>query len=174
MICVFKYSAGDVLDIVGTGGDQIDTFNVSTASGFVLAACGQKVAKHGNRSSSGRCGAADLVEALGVNLNLEPEKLSNIVEKLGFGFLFAQKFHPAMKSVAPIRREIGVRTIFNVLGPLTNPAKPAYIVAGVGTKELGDLYSKVLRLAGMKAAWVVHSEEGMDEISPAGNTYVSR
>jgi len=170
------YSSKDeiVVDIVGTGGDAHDTFNASTASAFVVAACGIKVAKHGNRSSSGRCGSADLIEALGAKLDIECEKLPPIIKKLNFGFLFAQKFHPAMKSVGPIRKDIGIRTIFNMLGPLSNPAKPNYMLVGVGTHELGELYSKVFAMMSeVKRVMIVHSlSDGLDEITTSGKTKV--
>eukprot|EP01114_Cavostelium_apophysatum_P023750 TRINITY_DN9050_c0_g1_i1.p1 TRINITY_DN9050_c0_g1~~TRINITY_DN9050_c0_g1_i1.p1 ORF type:complete len:350 (-),score=40.36 TRINITY_DN9050_c0_g1_i1:6-1055(-) len=165
-----------VLDIVGTGGDGLDTFNVSTAASFVVAAAGDlKVAKHGNRSSSGRCGSADLVESLGVKLDLKNDQVCELIKKHNFGFLFAQTFHPAMKSVSAIRKEIGVRTIFNMLGPLTNPARPNHMLIGVGTLELGDLYSRVLASNPdlVNKAMVVHSlEHGLDEICVSGTTKV--
>ena len=114
-----------LIDIVGTGGDGMDTFNVSTAAGFILAACGLAVAKHGNRSSSGSVGSADLLEALGARIDLSGSETASVIEGCGFGFLFAQQFHPAMKHVAPVRKELGIRTVFNLLGPLSNPVSPA-------------------------------------------------
>jgi len=159
------------MDIVGTGGDGLDTFNVSTAAGIVLAAAGIKCAKHGNRSASGSVGSADFLEALGCNIKLDGEQVATAVDECGFGFLFAQMFHPAMKHVAPARKEIGVRTIFNLLGPLTNPAAPGLQVIGVGKKDLGQLFAELFKLKGAKRAMIVHSSEGLDEISPAGKTY---
>lgn len=160
---------GPVIDVVGTGGDSVDTFNASTAAAFVVAAAGGRVAKHGNRSSSGRCGAADFMEALGACITLNSPQLATVIEECDMGFLFAQVFHPAMKSVSAIRRELGIRTIFNILGPLTNPASPTHMLVGVGSIELGDLYAQVLLKMG-KQAMVVHSDEGLDEISPCGPT----
>jgi anthranilate phosphoribosyltransferase len=159
------------MDIVGTGGDGLDTFNVSTAAGMVLAAAGVKCAKHGNRSASGSVGSADFLEALGCNIKLDGEQVAAAVDECGFGFLFAQMFHPAMRHVAPARKEIGVRTIFNLLGPLTNPAAPGLQVIGVGKKELGPLFAELFKLKGAKRAMIVHSAEGLDEISPAGKTF---
>lgn len=159
------------MDIVGTGGDGLDTFNVSTAAGMVLAAAGVKCAKHGNRSASGSVGSADFLEALGCNIKLDGEQVAAAVDECGFGFLFAQMFHPAMRHVAPARKEIGVRTIFNLLGPLTNPAAPGLQVIGVGKKELGQLFAELFKLKGAKRAMIVHSAEGLDEISPAGKTF---
>ena len=168
--CDVKEKAG-LMDIVGTGGDGLDTFNVSTAAGMVLAASGVKCAKHGNRSASGSVGSADFLEALGCNIMLTGPQVASAVEECGFGFLFAQMFHPAMKHVAPARKEIGVRTIFNLLGPLTNPAAPELQVIGVGKKDLGQLFAQLFKLKGAKRAMIVHSEEGLDEISPAGKTF---
>ena len=160
------------MDIVGTGGDGLDTFNVSTAAGMVLAAAGVKCAKHGNRSASGSVGSADFLEALGCNIKLNGEQVATAVDECGFGFLFAQMFHPAMRHVAAARKEIGVRTVFNLLGPLTNPANPGLQVIGVGKKELGPLFAELFKLKGAKRAMIVHSAEGLDEISPAGKTFV--
>eukprot|EP01118_Nematostelium_gracile_P003480 TRINITY_DN14050_c0_g1_i1.p1 TRINITY_DN14050_c0_g1~~TRINITY_DN14050_c0_g1_i1.p1 ORF type:complete len:339 (-),score=73.45 TRINITY_DN14050_c0_g1_i1:36-953(-) len=161
-----------VLDIVGTGGDMLDTFNASTAAAVVVAASGVTVAKHGNRSSSGRCGSADLMEALGANINTDNLKMSDIIKECHFGFLFAQKFHPSMKSVAQVRREIGVRTIFNILGPLSNPANPTHMLVGVGEESLGSLYAQVFLQKGCKRVMVVHSLDGLDEISTETPTKV--
>jgi len=168
--CKVKNPKG-LMDIVGTGGDGLDTFNVSTAAGMVLAASGIKCAKHGNRSASGSVGSADFLEALGCNIHLNGEQVASAVDKCGFGFLFAQMFHPAMKHVAAARKEVGVRTIFNLLGPLTNPAAPELQVIGVGKKDLGLLFAELFKLKGAKRAMIVHSEEGLDEISPAGKTF---
>jgi anthranilate phosphoribosyltransferase len=162
----------ETMDIVGTGGDGLDTFNVSTAAGMVLAASGVKCAKHGNRSASGSVGSADFLEALGCNIMLDGDQVATAVDECGFGFLFAQMFHPAMKHVGPARKEIGVRTVFNLLGPLTNPAAPGLQVIGVGKKELGPLFAELFKLKGAKRAMIVHSSEGLDEISPAARTYV--
>jgi anthranilate phosphoribosyltransferase len=159
-----------VIDICGTGGDGIDTFNVSTAAGIVAAAAGARVAKHGNRAMSSRCGSADVLEALGARTDLGGEAVARAIERCGFGFLFAQRFHPAMKHVAGPRRELGVRTVFNMLGPLTNPARPFGQLAGVGAPHLGPLMAEAFALRGMERAIVVHSGEGLDEISPAGPT----
>jgi anthranilate phosphoribosyltransferase len=169
--CKVKAPA-ETMDIVGTGGDGLDTFNVSTAAGMVLAASGVKCAKHGNRSASGSVGSADFLEALGCNIMLNGEQVATAVDECGFGFLFAQMFHPAMKHVGPARKEIGVRTVFNLLGPLTNPAAPGLQVIGVGKKELGPLFAELFKLKGAKRAMIVHSSEGLDEISPAAKTHV--
>lgn len=159
-----------VVDICGTGGDGVDTFNVSTAAGFVLAACGQRVAKHGNRAASSRCGSADVLEALGARVDLGGEQAAAAIERCGFAFLFAQRFHPAMRYVAGPRRELGVRTVFNLLGPLTNPARPRAQLAGVGARHLGPLMAGAFAIRGM-TAMVVHSDEGIDELSPAGPSH---
>eukprot|EP00286_Rhodomonas_abbreviata_P007146 CAMPEP_0181335660 /NCGR_PEP_ID=MMETSP1101-20121128/26962_1 /TAXON_ID=46948 /ORGANISM="Rhodomonas abbreviata, Strain Caron Lab Isolate" /LENGTH=1086 /DNA_ID=CAMNT_0023445819 /DNA_START=67 /DNA_END=3327 /DNA_ORIENTATION=- len=161
-----------LVDIVGTGGDGLDTFNVSTAAGIVLAACGVRCAKHGNRSASGAVGSADFLEALGCRVTLNGEQVAEAVGKCGFGFLFAQIFHPSMKNVAVARKELGVRTIFNLLGPLTNPSNPALQVIGVGKKEVGPVFAELFKLKGAKQAMIVHSSEGLDEISPAAATHV--
>jgi len=165
---------GDIIfDVVGTGGDKWDTWNVSTGSAIVLACCGIKVAKHGNRSQSGRVGSADFMEALGANIFIDNNRTSQIIEELGFGFLFSQQFHPAIKQASSYRKEIGVRTIFNVLGPLVNPTRPTHMVVGVSLPELGTLYSKVLSLnPHIKHAMVVHSTNGMDEVGIDCETHV--
>ncbi|KAJ3211319.1 anthranilate phosphoribosyltransferase [Dinochytrium kinnereticum] len=165
----------DVIDIVGTGGDGHDTFNVSTASSIIASGCGCYVAKgkHGNRASSSSCGSADVLEALGCSLNgLPVEAMPSFLEKNRFCFLFAQVFHPAMKYVAGPRREIGVRTIFNLLGPLINPAKPKRTVIGVHSRSLGQLMAEALLILGVERAWVVSGDIGLDEISPEGKTTV--
>lgn len=161
----------NVIDLCGTGGDGIDTFNVSTAAGFVVAAAGARVAKHGNRAASSKCGSADLLEALGARIDLGGAQAAKVIESCGFCFLFAQRFHPAMRHVGGPRREMGIRTIFNLLGPLTNPAKPRAQLVGVGTGALGPLVAQTLALRGMERALVVHSADGLDEISPAGVTH---
>ncbi len=156
---------GPVIDIVGTGGDGSNTFNISTTAAFVMAGAGLKVAKHGNRAMSSRCGSADVLEALGVKIELKPEQVQQCVEKVGIGFMFAQAFHPAMKFAAAPRREIGIRTVFNILGPLTNPAGAEYQVLGVPSEELGDKIAAALCRMGTKRALVVHGLNGIDELS---------
>jgi anthranilate phosphoribosyltransferase len=163
--------AGDVIDIVGTGGDGADTFNVSTAAGIVAAACGLRVAKHGNRAASSRCGSADVLEALGANLDLSGPAAASIVDACGFCFLFAQRFHPAFRHAGPPRREIGIRTLFNIIGPLSNPARPRAMLVGCSVPSLGPVLAEALRLRGLASAMVVHSTDGLDEISPAVATH---
>lgn len=164
-------SAGDVIDICGTGGDGADTFNVSTAAGFVVAAAGGRVAKHGNRAATSRCGSADLLEELGAGISLGASAVAQAIDACGFAFLFAPRFHPAMRHVGGSRREIGVRTIIYLLAPLTNPASPRGQLAGVGSKALAPLLAEALALRGLSRAMVVHSHDGLDEISPEGATY---
>jgi anthranilate phosphoribosyltransferase len=159
-------------DTCGTGGDNRGTFNISTAAALILAACGQPVAKHGNRAASGRCGSADVLEALGVDIALPPEGVARCIEEAGMGFLFAPAFHPAMKFAAIPRRELGVRTVFNLLGPLTNPARPAFQLLGVSSADLLDLMGGALLGLGIRRALVVHSADGTDEISVAAPTSV--
>ena len=161
-----------LLDIVGTGGDGAHTFNISTASMFVAAAAGAKVAKHGNRSVSSKSGSADVLEALGANIELEPERVAACIEETGIGFMFAPVHHPAMKAVAPVRREMGVRTIFNILGPLTNPAGAPNILMGVFHPDLVGIQIRVLQRLGAKRALVVWGRDGMDEITLGGSTLV--
>ena len=166
---------GPTIDIVGTGGDGADSFNVSTAAALVVAACGQPVAKHGNRSSSSRCGSADLMEACGACLSLSPAAAAQCLQRCGFVFLFAQSFHPAMRFVAGARRSLGIRTVFNVLGPLSNPCIPAFQLTGVYSRQLGPLFALSLHRLGVRRALIVHGvEEGMDELSPHGPTAVWR
>lgn len=152
------------VDIVGTGGDGMDTFNCSTACSFIVAACGLKVSKHGNRSASGNVGSADLLEGLGANIMLDADKVLNCIEGSGFGFLFAQKFHPAMRYVMPARKQLGVRTVFNMLGPLTNPCRPTSQLIGVGVESMAPLYASIFAARGGKTM-IVHSTDGLDEIS---------
>ena len=163
-----EVSSTPLLDIVGTGGDCTGTFNISTVSALVVAACGVSVAKHGNRSVSSRCGSADLLEALEVPFLSSPDSVAHCIDRTGFGFLFAPNFHSAMKNVAPIRRAMGVRTIFNVLGPLTNPATPDRELMGVFSPDLTVPMAQVLGSLGMKRAMVVHGHGGMDELSLSG------
>lgn len=162
----------DITEIVGTGGDKSNSFNISTTSAFVAAAAGVKVAKHGNRAASSKSGAADVLEKLGLNLMLEKEKSLEMLEKLNFCFLFAVKYHAAMKYVAPVRKTLGIRTIFNILGPLTNPAKPNMQVLGVYSKELVNPMSRVLSNIGVKRGMTVFGMDGLDEISASDKTYV--
>jgi anthranilate phosphoribosyltransferase len=164
---------GHLVDTCGTGGDGIQTFNVSTVSAFVAAAAGAKVAKHGGRSVSSTCGSADVLEALGVNVNLTPERVAQCVDEVGIGFMFAPNHHSAMKHAAPVRRELGVRTIFNLLGPLTNPASAKRQVMGVFDKALTSKLAQVLQKLGSVHVLVVHGADGMDEISFTGDTYVA-
>ena len=162
-----------LVDVVGTGGDGAHTFNISTASMFVASAAGAKIAKHGNRSVSSKSGSADVLEALGVKLNLSATAVSQCIEQLGIGFMFAPNHHPAMKNVVPVRKDLGVRTIFNILGPLTNPAKAPNILMGVFHPELVATQAKVLQLMGAEHALVVHGNDGLDEITLSGPTMVA-
>lgn len=162
----------DITEIVGTGGDKSNSFNISTTSAFIAAAAGVKVAKHGNRAASSKSGAADVLEKLGLNLMLEKEKSLEMLEKLNFCFLFAVKYHAAMKYVAPVRKTLGIRTIFNILGPLTNPAKANMQVLGVYSKELVNPMSRVLSNIGVKRGMTVFGMDGLDEISASDKTYV--
>ncbi len=161
-----------LVDTCGTGGDKIDTFNVSTITAFVIAGAGAKVAKHGNRSVSSKCGSADIMEALGVKIDLKPEEAAKAIEDIGLGFLFAPIYHPAMKNVIRQRREIGIRTIFNILGPLSNPAEAKYQLMGVFDEKLVEPLARVLSLLGIKRGYVVHGLEGLDEVSITTETLV--
>ena len=161
------------LDLVGTGGDGHGTLNISSAASFVAAACGVPVAKHGNRNMSSRTGAADVLEALGVKIDLSPEAARVCIEKTGVCFLFAQSFHPAMKHVAPVRRALGFRTIFNLLGPLSNPAKVKRQLLGVYALEWMEPVARVLATLGTEKAWVVHGNDGLDEMSISDITHVA-
>jgi anthranilate phosphoribosyltransferase len=163
----------DVFDTCGTGGDRAHTFNVSTVAALVVAACGVRVAKHGNRSVSSRCGSADLFEALGVNISATPEAVERCLDAAGIAFFFAPTFHPSMRHAGPARRDLGVRTAFNLLGPLTNPAGAARQLVGVPRPELTELVARSLGLLGSRRAWVVHGADGLDEISTTGYTKVS-
>ncbi|MBC9073602.1 anthranilate phosphoribosyltransferase [Thauera sp. CAU 1555] len=160
------------LDVVGTGGDGSHTFNISTATIFVAAAAGARVAKHGGRSVSSKSGAADVLESLGVNLNLSPEQIAACVEETGVGFMFAPNHHSAMKNVAPVRREMGVRTIFNILGPLTNPAGAPNTLMGVFHSDLVGIQARVMQRLGANHVLVVHGLDGMDEVSLGAATMV--
>ena len=160
------------VDTCGTGGDSAGTFNVSTAAGLVVASLGQPVAKHGNRAATSRCGSADVLEALGVKLELGPEQVAACVGRVGFGFMFAPTFHPAMRHVGPTRREIGIRTVFNILGPLTNPAGARYQVLGVADPKLLRLMGDVLLRLGCERALIVHGDDGVDELSLSAPTRV--
>jgi len=170
--CIRLLHEMDVLEIVGTGGDQSNSFNISTTSALVVSAAGVPVAKHGNRAASSKCGAADVLEALGVDITIPPEHSKKILEQIGICFLFAQNYHIAMKYVAPVRRELGIRTIFNILGPLTNPAGANMQLLGVCEKELVEPMARVLSNLGVKNAMVVYGQDGLDEISMSAPTLV--
>lgn len=163
----------DVTEIVGTGGDGAHSFNISTTTAIVCAAAGMKIAKHGNRAASSACGTADCLEALGVNINLEPEKCVELLEKVGFCFFFAQKYHTSMKYVGGIRKELGIRTVFNILGPLTNPASPKRQLLGVYDGSLVEPLAQVLMKLGVNKGMVVFGQDKLDEISLSAPTTVS-
>ena len=162
-----------VLDTCGTGGDHHGTFNISTVAALVVAGAGVVVAKHGNRSVSSVCGSADVLEALGVNLNLDDNRLGQCLDEIGIAFLFAQNLHPAMKHVAAVRKSLGVKTIFNILGPLTNPAHASHQMMGVYNRDLVEPMAEVLKNLGLKHALVVHGNDGLDEITTTDRTFVS-
>jgi anthranilate phosphoribosyltransferase len=162
----------EVLEIVGTGGDGAHSFNISTTSAMVIASSGIKVAKHGNRAASSLSGTADCLEALGVNIQMDPDKALDMLNKTNFCFLFAQKYHAAMKYVGPIRKELGFRTVFNILGPLTNPAKPEMFLLGVYDEYLVEPVAKVLSSLGVKRGFVVYGQDKLDEISASAPTTV--
>ncbi|HLY85631.1 MAG TPA: anthranilate phosphoribosyltransferase [Gaiellaceae bacterium] len=162
----------DLVDVVGTGGDGANTYNISTAAALVTAAAGAAVAKHGNRAASSQTGAADVLEALGFRLELPPERIERSIDELGFGFLFAQAHHPAMRHAAPVRRELATRTVFNVLGPLTNPAGARALVLGVYSPELTRTLADALVRLDATRAYVVHGAGGIDELSPCGPNLV--
>ena len=161
---------GPAVDTCGTGGDFKGTFNISTAAAFVVAGAGLTVAKHGGRAASGACGSADVLEALGVCIELSPEAVERCLNEIGIGFMFAPAFHPAMRYAGPVRREIGIRTVFNVLGPMTNPAGVSSQLIGVGYPEVAGKMAEVLRLLGAHHAIIVHSDDGMDELSLGSDT----
>ncbi len=166
------YYEGDVLDIVGTGGDEAFTFNISTISSLVISAAGIPVAKHGNRSVSSKCGSADVLEALGVKIDLPVEKSEKLLKEIGICFLFAPVYHSSMKYAAPVRRELGIRSIFNILGPLSNPANANLQLLGVYDENLVEPMAKVLANLGVKRAMVVHGHDGLDEVSLCSKTTV--
>jgi anthranilate phosphoribosyltransferase len=167
-----KTRHANVLDVVGTGGDHKNTFNISTLTAIVVAACGVVVAKHGNRRVSSRCGSADVLEALGINVNMEEKYVSECLDSIGLAFLFAQRLHPAMKNAAPARQKLGTKTIFNILGPLTNPARATHQIMGVYSRELVEPMALVLKNLGLKRALVVHGNDGLDEITITDKTFV--
>jgi anthranilate phosphoribosyltransferase len=162
-----------LLDTCGTGGDYSNSFNISTTATFAIAASGVRIAKHGNRAASSKCGSADLLEGLGVRVELTPEQVADSVEEVGVGFMYAPAFHPAMKYVGPTRREIGIRTIFNVLGPLTNPAGARHQLIGVGHPEIAGKLAEVLANLDSRRAVLVHGEEGLDEVGIVGRTAIT-
>ena len=164
--------ATHMVDIVGTGGDGANTFNISTCSMFVAAAAGAKVSKHGGRGVSSKSGSADVMEALGIHINLKPERIAQCIADVGIGFMFAPNHHPAMKNVAPVRKELGVRTIFNILGPLTNPAGAPNILMGVFHEDLVGIQVRALQRLGAEHALVVYGRDGMDEVSLGAGTLV--
>ena len=170
--CVRLLNDKEVLEIVGTGGDGSNTFNISTTSSIVISAAGVPVAKHGNRAASSKCGAADVLEELGVNINIPPEKSLKCLEKINLCFLFAQNYHLSMKYVAGVRKELSIRTIFNILGPLTNPAGATMQVLGVYDKDLVEPLTEVIKNLGVKSALVVYGLDVMDEISVSDKTFV--
>jgi anthranilate phosphoribosyltransferase len=167
-----KPAVNSLTDIVGTGGDTIKTINISTIASFVVAAAGINVAKHGNRAASGKCGSADVLERLGYKLDTPPEIVQKCIESVGIGFMFAPIFHPAMKNAVMPRKELGIRTTFNLLGPLTNPAGAELLVIGVPSLDLVERIAKCLKALGTKNAMVVHGLDGLDEVSTIGNTHV--
>ena len=170
--CIRLLHEMDVLEIVGTGGDKSNSFNISTTSALVVSAAGVPIAKHGNRAASSKCGAADVLEALGVNISISPEKSRELLEKIGICFLFAQNYHIAMKYVAPVRKELGIRTVFNILGPLSNPAGANMQLLGVYDEELVEPMAQVLSHLGVKNAMAVYGTDGLDEISMSAPTSV--
>ncbi|MCS6948957.1 MAG: anthranilate phosphoribosyltransferase [Armatimonadota bacterium] len=171
-VAVRPQRQAELIDTCGTGADKIKTFNISTAVAFVVAAAGVPVAKHGNRAVTSKCGSADVLEALGCRLELSPERIAQAIDEIGIGFLFARAHHPAMKYAAPVRQELGIRTVFNVLGPLTNPAGTRRQLLGVFAPQLTRLLAEVLREMGAERAMVVYGEPGLDELSTLGETLI--
>ena len=167
-----RVKVDDCIDTCGTGGDGKDTLNISTASALLLASMGVRVAKHGNKAVSSKCGSADVLEALNININLEPHQIENQIRKNNFGFMFAPNYHSAMKYVGPTRKKIGKRTIFNMIGPLSSPALVDRQVIGVFDKKLLKIFANALKNLNLKFAWIVNSEDGLDEISPYAKTHV--
>lgn len=163
-----------VVDVVGTGGDRSGTFNVSTTAAFIAAGAGAKVAKHGNRAASSRAGSADVLEALGVPMDLEPDETARSVREAGFGFFFAPRYHPAMRHAAPVRRSLGVPTVFNVLGPLANPARARRQAIGVADPKMAERMIEVLRNLGSEYAFVFYGEDGLDELTTCGTSFIYR
>jgi anthranilate phosphoribosyltransferase len=166
-------ASATIVDTCGTGGDSADTFNISTTTAFIVAGCGVTVAKHGNRSVSSQCGSADLLEALGVKIDTDPELVEEAVSEIGIGFLFAPIYHGALRYAAKARKEVGLRSIFNMLGPLTNPAAANCQLLGVFAAELTEMFANALKLLGAKRAFVVHGHDGMDEITVCAPTRIS-
>ena len=169
-----RVNVSDCIDTCGTGGDGMNTLNISTASALLLASMGTKVAKHGNKAVSSKCGSGDVLEALNIKINQEPNEIENSINNNNFGFMFAQNYHSAMKFVGPVRKKIGKRTIFNMIGPLSNPALVDRQVIGVFDKKLLKIFAEALKNLNIKFAWIVNSEDGLDEISPYAKTNVTQ
>ena len=169
-----RVNVSDCIDTCGTGGDGMNTLNISTASALLLASMGTKVAKHGNKAVSSKCGSGDVLEALKIKINQEPNEIENSINNNNFGFMFAQNYHNAMKFVGPVRKKIGKRTIFNMIGPLSNPALVDRQVIGVFDKKLLKIFAEALKNLNIKFAWIVNSEDGLDEISPYAKTNVTQ
>jgi anthranilate phosphoribosyltransferase len=167
------HAAGPLVDTCGTGGDAAGTFNISTTAAFVIAGAGVRVAKHGNRAVTSRCGSADLLEGLGVAIELAPDAVAACIDEAGIGFMYAPSFHPAMRFVGPARREMGIRTVFNILGPLTNPAGARHQLIGVGHPEIAGKLARALATLGSEHAVLVHAEEGLDELGLSGPSQVT-
>ena len=169
-----RVNVSDCIDTCGTGGDGMNTLNISTASALLLASMGTKVAKHGNKAVSSKCGSGDVLEALKIKIDQEPNEIENSINNNNFGFMFAQNYHSAMKFVGPVRKKIGKRTIFNMIGPLSNPALVERQVIGVFDKKLLKIFAEALKNLNIKFAWIVNSEDGLDEISPYAKTNVTQ